>query len=201
MRAILANPRYTRRQVWNRQRTDHDLLDPENTSLGHRDVMRWNTPEDWVISAKPAHPALVSEADFVTVQHLHAPRESVPKRTYLLAGLLRCGVCERLMESCWTHGRPAYRCRHGHTSATRPDPDRPPNAYVREDQVLLHLPALVIRLSAEQDGRLSPPTATRAVTPADAVAHVRAEQVSLTFDPAAQTLTADTPRGERITIG
>jgi site-specific DNA recombinase len=200
VRAILGNPRYTGRQVWNRQRTDHDLLDPDNTTLGHRDVMRWNTPDDWVISSKPAHPALVSEADFVTVQNLHAPRETAPKRVYLLAGLLRCGVCGRLMESCWTHGRPAYRCRHGHTSATRPDPDRPPNAYVREDQVLAHLPALVIRLSADTDGHL-PPTVTGTVTPADAVAHVRARQVSLTFDPAAQTLTADTPRGERITIG
>lgn len=32
--AILANPRYTGRQVWNRQRTDFDLADPANTSLG-----------------------------------------------------------------------------------------------------------------------------------------------------------------------
>jgi site-specific DNA recombinase len=33
--AILANPRYTGRQVWNRQRTDSDLVDPANTGLGH----------------------------------------------------------------------------------------------------------------------------------------------------------------------
>jgi site-specific DNA recombinase len=32
--AILANPRYTGRQVWNRQRTDFDLADPANTGLG-----------------------------------------------------------------------------------------------------------------------------------------------------------------------
>ncbi|MGO4429652.1 recombinase family protein, partial [Streptomyces sp. MCAF7] len=69
VRAILANPRYTGRQVWNRQRTDHDLVDPANTTLGHRDVMRWNTPTDWIISTGPAHPALVSEADFITVQN------------------------------------------------------------------------------------------------------------------------------------
>jgi hypothetical protein len=31
---ILANPRYTGRQVWNRQRTDFDLADPANTGLG-----------------------------------------------------------------------------------------------------------------------------------------------------------------------
>ncbi|MGP3970624.1 hypothetical protein [Streptomyces sp. 6N223] len=105
------------------------------------------------------------------------------------------------MESCWIWNRPAHRCRHGHTSATRPDPDRPPNAYVCEDQVLAHLPALVIRLSADWDGHLPPPTATGTVTPADAGAHVRARQVSLTFDPVAQTLTADTQRREKITIG
>ena len=34
--AILANPRYTGRQVWNRQRTDFNLVDPANTGLGHR---------------------------------------------------------------------------------------------------------------------------------------------------------------------
>ena len=41
VRAILANPRYTGRPVWNRQRTDQDLTDPANTGLGHREVQRW----------------------------------------------------------------------------------------------------------------------------------------------------------------
>ncbi len=31
--AILATPRYTGRQVWNRQRTDFDLVDPASTGL------------------------------------------------------------------------------------------------------------------------------------------------------------------------
>jgi hypothetical protein len=34
--SILGNPRYTGRQVWNRQRTDTGLADPVNTSPGHR---------------------------------------------------------------------------------------------------------------------------------------------------------------------
>jgi site-specific DNA recombinase len=38
--AILANPRYTGRQVWNRQRTDFDLADPTKTTLGHKQVQR-----------------------------------------------------------------------------------------------------------------------------------------------------------------
>jgi site-specific DNA recombinase len=62
---ILRNPRYTGRQVWNRQRTDRDLVDPSDIALGHRPVQRWNLPDGWVISRKPAHPALVSEAGFI----------------------------------------------------------------------------------------------------------------------------------------
>ncbi|MFF5138220.1 recombinase family protein [Streptomyces sp. NPDC013157] len=197
VRTILANPRYTGRQVWNRQRTDHDLIDPANTSLGHRDVMRWNTPTDWIISTKPAHPALVSEADFVTVQHTHADRLTAPGRTYTLAGLLRCGMCGRRMDSHWTR-RPAYRCRHGHSSAAPPLSHRTPNAYVREDHVLPHLPALVIRLTAHKtdlSGTTAPPS------PATAVEYLRTESISVIFAPATRTLTADTPRGERIAIG
>jgi site-specific DNA recombinase len=60
--------------VWNRQRTDFDLVDSANTGLGHKPVQRWNLPEGWVISRHPAHPALVSEADFIAAQDATAPR-------------------------------------------------------------------------------------------------------------------------------
>src|SRR5277367_460041 len=101
--AILANPRYTGRQVWNRQRTDFDLADPANTGLGHRQVQRWNLPEGWVISKHPAHAALVSEADFIAAQDTAAPRGPAGQaaRRYLLAGLLVCGRCGRRLESAW----------------------------------------------------------------------------------------------------
>jgi site-specific DNA recombinase len=66
--SILSNPRYTGRQVWNRQRTDLQLADPADISLGHRPVQCWNLPDGWVISARPAHPPLVSEADFISAQ-------------------------------------------------------------------------------------------------------------------------------------
>jgi site-specific DNA recombinase len=143
---ILSNPRYTGRQVWNRQRTDTELADPGNVTLGHKSVQRWNLPDGWVISSRPAHPALVSETDFIAAQSVNAARDRVPGggpilRRYLLAGLLACGVCGRRMESAWSNGKPAYRCRHGRTSATAPDPARPKNAYVREDGLLPHLPA------------------------------------------------------------
>ena len=76
---ILQNPRYTGRQVWNRQRTDKDLADPADVSLGHKDVQRWNLPDGWVISTRRAHEALVSEAGFVAAQDVPCrPRPVAP---------------------------------------------------------------------------------------------------------------------------
>jgi Recombinase zinc beta ribbon domain len=86
-------------------------------------------PDGWVISRHPAHPALVSEADFIAAQDatiLRGPAGPEARR-YLLAGLLACGRCGRRLESAWSNGKPAYRCRHGHTTATRPEPGRPKN--------------------------------------------------------------------------
>jgi site-specific DNA recombinase len=200
--AILANPRYTGRQVWNRQRTDFDLADPANTSLGHRQVQRWNLPEGWVISKHPAHAALVSEADFIAAQDMAVPRGPAGPavRRYLLAGLLACGRCGRRLESAWSNGRPAYRCRHGYTSAASPDSGRPKNTYVREDQILPHLAALAILLAgpAGKPGRrnhslaqVTGPTGTAAL-----IDQLRADGVVLTYDPGGRTLRAgghDTP--------
>ena len=42
VRAILQNPRYTGRQVWNKQRRDEVLIDVEDVALGHESKMRWN---------------------------------------------------------------------------------------------------------------------------------------------------------------
>ena len=53
--AILANPRYTGRQVWNRQRTDHDDLEPVDGLARHHDTERWNLATQWAISTGPAH--------------------------------------------------------------------------------------------------------------------------------------------------
>ncbi len=58
---------------------------------------------------------------------------SLPGRFYLLAGLLRCGTCGRHMESCWSNGKPAYRCRHGPAppGLTPPGPRTPTSARTR----------------------------------------------------------------------
>jgi site-specific DNA recombinase len=82
---ILENARYTGRQVWNRQRTDTELADPGNVTLGHKSVQRWNLPDGWVISSRPAHPALVGEDDFVAAQGISATRGPVPQAELVLS--------------------------------------------------------------------------------------------------------------------
>jgi site-specific DNA recombinase len=201
---ILQNPRYTGRQVWNRQRTDKDLADPADVSLGHKNVQRWNLPDGWVISNRPAHPALVSEADFIAAQDISAVRGPSPhgdpaapeRRRYLLAGLLTCGTCGRRMESAWSNGRAAYRCRHGHTTAASPDPGRQGNAYVREDRILAHLPALHLLLTGLAGGtrrrRTRRGTDVRLLAAEDVIGYLRERRIALTYDPAAGALRAGT---------
>ena len=204
--AILANPRYTGRQVWNRQPTDLDLIDPANTSLGHREVQRWNLPDGWVISRRPAHPALVSEQDFITVQQISAPRGPAgpARRRYLLAGLICCGTCGRRLESSWSNGRPAYRCRHGYTSAIRPDPSRAKNAYIREDQVLPHLAALAILLDGQEHHGGDPGQASQVTGPArtaELIDHLRSSGQTLTYDPQRRILRTGTEDCVAVTVG
>ena len=189
--AILANPRYTGRQVWNRQWTDFDLVDPADTGMGHKQVQRWNMPEGWVISRHSAHPALVSEADFIAAQDIGAPRGPAGPavRRYLLAGLLACGRCGRRLESAWSNGKPAYRCRHGHASATRPEPGRPKNTYVREDQILPHLAAAAIVLATGgQPGGNGTVQVTAPADTADLIGWLRASGAVLTYDPDTRTI-------------
>ena len=133
-------------------------------------MQRWNLPDGWVISKWPAHPALVSEADYIAAQDVSAARGLSPQgdlagpcmRRFWLAGLLKCGACGRRMESAWSNGKPAYRCRHGRTTVSAPDPGRPRNAYVREDRILPRLPALHVLLTGAGDSEGDGPRRRRA---------------------------------------
>jgi DNA invertase Pin-like site-specific DNA recombinase len=198
--SILANPRYTGRQVWNRQPTELQLFDPADITMGHRQVQRWNLPDGWVISAQPAHQALVSEADFIAAQEISADRGPAPKdgtageRRYLMAGLLTCRTCGRRMESAWSNGRAAYRCRHGYTSAAGPDPGRSRNAYLREDRALERLPALHLILTQTELPRMRRRRTRRgvdvraALSPEDVIGFLRKNGIVLIYDQAAGAL-------------
>jgi hypothetical protein len=205
--AILANPRYTGRQVWNRQRTDFDLVDPANTGPGHRQVQRWNLPAGWVISARPAHLAIVTEADYIAAQEASAPRGPAgpATRRYLLAGLLACGTCGRRLESAWSNGKPAYRCRHGYTSAAGSSPGRPKNLYVREDQILPRLAALAIlhadRSHSPQRREQASAQVTAPAQAADLIDQLQAADVTFIYDPATRALRTGTRYSPAVTVG
>ncbi len=119
---ILRNPRYTGRQVWNRQRTDKDLADPADVSLGHKSVQRWNLPDGWVISRRPAHPALVSEADLHRRPgHQRRPRPVAPRAIW--PGRRSGGTC---WPGCWPAGlRAADGIGMVQRQARLPVPPRP----------------------------------------------------------------------------
>jgi site-specific DNA recombinase len=70
--AILAKPRYTGRQVWNRQCREHGTADP-TLAGGRLQGGQRQLPLPWVSSAKIAHPPLVSEEDFLAAQAWCAP--------------------------------------------------------------------------------------------------------------------------------
>jgi site-specific DNA recombinase len=95
-------------------------------------------------------------------------------------------------------GKPAYRCRHGHTSAAAPNPGRPKNAYVREERILPRLPALHLLLTGTDPAGGRRRRTRRGVdvrrqcSAEDVIAFLREREITLTYDPAAGTLRAGT---------
>ena len=55
VRAILRNPRYTGRQVWNKQRKDEILLDVNDVVRGYETRLRWNDTGQWIWSDTNGH--------------------------------------------------------------------------------------------------------------------------------------------------
>ncbi len=144
VRAILLNPRYTGRQVWNKQRKEEILLDVEDVAAGHETKMRWNTKADWIWSQAVVHEPLVEDEVFRQVQELFAARGRTPaerkvrpaSRPYALRGLMTCGLCGRKMESLWANERAHYRCRYPREYAASRALDHPKNVILREDVIL-----------------------------------------------------------------
>ncbi|SCL24699.1 recombinase family protein [Micromonospora inyonensis] len=148
IRVILTNPRYTGRQVWNKQRTDEVLLDVDDVALGHTGVMRWNTRDKWIISKEVVHPPLIDDATFEQAQTLlgqRARRESGNQRLrrarnpYVFRGLVYCAACQRRMQGQHNHGDAYYRCRIPQEYALANDVDHPRNVYLREDALIAPL--------------------------------------------------------------
>jgi len=110
------------------------------------------------------------------------------------------------MELCRSNSRPAYRCPHGHSSASTPDLARPKNLYIREDRILPHLPALYLLVSAAgPDSRRRSRRRTRwgidvprPVSDEVVIGYLRAREITLTYDPRAGTLPTPPESAETI---
>jgi site-specific DNA recombinase len=143
VRAILRNPRYTGRQVWNKQRKDEVLIDVDDVALGHQAKLRWNPEGDWIWSNQVVHEPLIDADTFADAQAAAAtparPVRRKPRATgrpYQLRGLIHCGVCQRRMEGTWAHDAARYRCKYPAEYALANEIDHPRTVYVREDQIL-----------------------------------------------------------------
>jgi site-specific DNA recombinase len=144
IRAILTNPRYTGRQVWNRQRKDEVLLDVHDVALGHTTKMRWNDEDKWIYSEEIVHPPIIDEDTFQRAQDLLAARRGTPgphkphksRHAYALRGLLFCGVCDRRMQGHWANAAPYYRCRFPAEYALANRVSHPLNVTLRQDALL-----------------------------------------------------------------
>ena len=70
--------------------------------------MRWNPKDQWITSAEPTHPPLVSRETFDRVQaRIDARSPTSPRaattspRPYALRGRLWCGLCQRRLQGQW----------------------------------------------------------------------------------------------------
>ncbi|HEY1003709.1 MAG TPA: recombinase family protein [Streptosporangiaceae bacterium] len=146
VRAIVCNPRYTGRQVWNRQRKDEILLDVNDVAAGYETRMRWNQAGSWVWSDAIAHEPLIPAADFEAAQAVMAgagrarrgSREAHQRvtRPYVLRGRLYCGYCGRRMQGQYSNQAPYYRCRYPREYALASHVQHPGNVYLREADLL-----------------------------------------------------------------
>jgi hypothetical protein len=114
VRAILVNPRYT-------------------------GVPNWHEVEPGGCPPEPAYEPLVDLAVFRQVQQEFAAkrhaRSAGPERSlraYVFRGLLRCGICNRLMQGAWNNDEAYYRCRIPEEYATANRIAHPRNVYLRE---------------------------------------------------------------------
>ena len=158
VRVILTNPRYTGRQVWNKQRKQEILLDIDDIAAGYETKLKWNGQEKWIWSDTVAHEPLVSVEDFESVQALlvtrranqtQLPRDERPvERTYMLRGRLWCGLCGRKMQGNPNNGKPHYRCRYSAEYSTANHIEHPPTIYLREDAVVPRLDAWLAKAFA-----------------------------------------------------
>jgi site-specific DNA recombinase len=61
---VQGRPRYTGRQVWNRQRKDEVLMDVNDVALGHTTKLRWSDAGKSICSDQVVHPPIINARHF-----------------------------------------------------------------------------------------------------------------------------------------
>jgi site-specific DNA recombinase len=113
------------------------LISVDDVALGHETKLRWNDSGDWVWSGAVVHEPLVSVEDFERAQAMFSAKKRATRRTpkegrqYVLAGLVHCLPCKRMMQGQWNHGRAYYRCRYP-LDYPVDEHEHPRSIYVRE---------------------------------------------------------------------
>ncbi|WP_310994495.1 recombinase family protein [Amycolatopsis sp. CM201R] len=123
VRAILDNPRYTGYAIFGRWTKHETLLDPEDVAAGHVVRFKRAAPDRIVRTREQAHPAIVSVETFTQAQLVRRSKSAGglktarkaergarnTARSYLLRGLIRCGVCGRKMQGTTIRKGAYYR--------------------------------------------------------------------------------------------
>ncbi|HEV2370984.1 MAG TPA: recombinase family protein [Streptosporangiaceae bacterium] len=129
--ALLANPKYTGHMVWNR-----------TTKQGRAHA---NPPSEWVWTAKPTHPEIVSREVWDTAQQVTAnraatadpttPGHPLARRTYQFRSRVRCRACRRRMHGITRPNVTYYVCPHDVTNPRHQAaaPNHPKTVLARED--------------------------------------------------------------------
>lgn len=144
VRVILSNPRYTGRQVWNKQRKDEVLLDVNDVALGHTSTVRWNHQDAWVWSTEIVHQPLIDTETFEQVQAMLTGRGAQrttrerhrTQHRYVLRGLLHCGLCGRRMQGQQSKQSLYYRCRFPTEYGLANKIAHPRNVYLAERELI-----------------------------------------------------------------
>jgi hypothetical protein len=125
------------------------------------------------------------------------------ERGRYLVGRPRMGTGWRMRAHTQTGRTPRGADAHGIWN-----PARAKNVYIREDHILPHLPALYARLTGASPAARRRRRRTRAgievarpISAQDVIGYLRAREITLTCDPQAATLQADTPHAVTAVIG
>ncbi|MFD2415344.1 recombinase family protein [Amycolatopsis pigmentata] len=144
IRVILSNPRYTGRQVWNKQRKEEVLIDVDDVALGHETRMQWNARDKWIVSDEVVHDPLIDTGTFERAQQVMAAKGAGrttrerhrTRHCYVLRGLVHCGLCNRRMQGQQSRDLLLYRCRFPNEYGLANKIEHPRNVYLAERDLL-----------------------------------------------------------------